>query len=46
MNWVKYLKIKNFKGVISQDETPTKVKNIPGQCFIVNLDETEGPGTH
>ena len=46
MNWVKYLKIKNFKGVISRDEIPTKVKNIPGQCFITNLDDTEGPGTH
>ena len=46
MNWVKYLKIKNFKGAISRDEIPTKVKNIPGQCFIMNLDDTEGPGTH
>ena len=46
MNGVKYLKIKNFKCVISRDEIPTKVKNIPGQCFIINLDDTEGPGTH
>ena len=46
MNWVEYLKIKNFKGVISRDEIPTKVKNIPGECFIINLDDTEGPGTH
>ena len=46
MNWVEYLKIKNFKGVISRDEIPTKVKNIPGQCSIINLDDTEGPGTH
>ena len=46
MNWVEYLKIKNFKVVISRDEIPTKVKNIPGQCFIINLDDTEGPGTH
>ena len=46
MNWVEYLKIKNFKGVISRDEIPTKVKNIPGECFIINLDNTEGPGTH
>ena len=46
MNWVDYLKIKNFKGVISQSEIPKKVRNIPGQCFIINLDDTEGPGTH
>ena len=46
MNWVEYLKIKNFKGVISRDKIPTKVKDIPGQCFIINLDDTEGPGTH
>ena len=46
MNWVKYLKIKNFKVVISRDEIPTKVKNIPGQSFIINLDNTEGPGAH
>ena len=46
MIWVDYLKIKNFKGVISRNEIPVKVKNIPGQCFIINLDDTEGPGTH
>ena len=40
MNWVKDLKIKNFKGVISRDEIPTKLNNIPGQCFIINLDNT------
>ena len=45
MNWVKYLKIKNFQGDISRDEIPTKVKNIPGHSFIINLDDTEGPGT-
>ena len=45
INWVKYLNIKNFKGVISRYEIPTKVKNIPAQCFIINLDDTEGPGT-
>ena len=44
MNWVDYLRIKNFKGVISRNEIPTKIKNIPGQCFIINLDDTEGPG--
>ena len=22
------------------------MKNLPGQCFIINLDNTEGPGTH
>ena len=46
MNWVEYLKIKNVKGVISRDEIPRLVKNIPNQCFIINLDDTEGPGTH
>ena len=45
-NWVKYPKITNFKGVISRDGIPAKVKNIPDQCFIINLDDTEGPGTH
>ena len=40
------MKIKIFKGVISRDEIPTKVKNIPDQYFIINLDNTEGPGTH
>ena len=34
MNWVKYLKVKNFKGVISRDEIPTKVKNIPGHVLL------------
>ena len=46
MNCVTYLKIKSFKGVISRDEIPTNVKNIPGQCFMKNLDDTEGPGIH
>ena len=46
MNWDKYLKIKNFKGVISRDKIPTEVNDIPGECFIINLDDTEGPGTH
>ena len=46
MNWVKYLKIKSFKSAISRDEIPTKVKNLPGQCFTINFDNTEGPGTH
>ena len=46
MNWVDYLKIKNFKGVISRNEIPVKVKNIPDQCFIIDLDDTNGPGTH
>ena len=40
------MKIKNCTGVISRDDIPTKVKNIPGQCSIINLDDTEGPGTH
>ena len=46
MNWVEYFKINNFKGVISRNEIPKKGKNIPGQCFIINLDDTKGPGTH
>ena len=46
MNWAEYLTIKNFKGNLSRDEISTKVKSIPGQCFIINLDDTEGPGTH
>ena len=43
MNWVEYLKIKNFEGVISRSKIPKIVENIPGQCFIINLDDTNGP---
>ena len=42
MKWIKYFSIKNFK-VISRDE----IKNIKNNnSYIVNLDDTKGPGTH
>ena len=41
--WMKYLKIKNFQGVVSRD----KIINCINEGFyVVNLDTSAGPGTH
>ena len=41
--WMKYLKIKNFQGVVSRD----KIINCINEGFyVVNLDDSTGPGTH
>ena len=42
MNWIKYLKIPNFKGIYSRDQYMPK-KHSP--C-ILNLDSYENTGTH
>ena len=45
-NWAKYFNINNFKGVISRDEIRKKVKYILNECFMIDLNNTEGSGTH
>ena len=42
-NWVEYLKIPNFGGVISRDQ----IKDcIPRHSFVINLNESDEPGSH
>ena len=42
-NWVEYLKIPNFGGVISRDQ----VKDCEmGHSFVINLNESNEPGSH
>lgn len=44
LNVEKKLEIKNFRGVFVRDELPVK----PGEneCGILNLDDSDGKGTH
>ena len=42
MEWVKWLKIPDFKGIFSRDE----VENHKTGCCIINLDDKIGNGTH
>ena len=44
LEWVKYLKIKNFKGVFSRDNLKGTIKK--PECGIINLDDKIGFGTH
>ena len=44
LNWVKYLGIKNFRGIYSRDALPTKM--LKNEVGIINLDSQIGPGTH
>ena len=44
MNWVKKLKIKNFRGIYSRDNLQNKIRS--KECGIINLDTEIGPGTH
>ncbi|CAH0560605.1 unnamed protein product [Brassicogethes aeneus] len=37
-------KFKNFRGVFMQDDLPHKIKQF--ECGIINLDSSEGDGTH
>ena len=41
--WVNNLGIKNFRGIYSRDQLPSKIKK---ECGIINLDDMQGPGTH
>lgn len=41
---VKRLKIKYFRGVFMRDDLPKKCHN--NECSIINLDSSEGSGTH
>ena len=43
MEWVKKLDLKHFRGIFSRDNLPQKIKKEIG---IINLDDTQGPGTH
>ena len=40
IEWVKYLKIKNFKGVFSRDNLLKTIKK--PECGIINLDDKIG----
>ena len=44
IEWVKYLKIKNIKGVFSRDNVKGTIKK--PECGIINLDDIIGPGKH
>ena len=41
-DWIRYLKIPNFKGIYSRDEPP----RVDCSPCIINLDTMNGPGTH
>ena len=41
---MKYLGIKNFRGIYSRDALPTKM--LKNEVGIINLDSQKGPGTH
>ena len=43
INWVRYLRIKNFNGVLSRDKIDGQTKK---GYYIMNLDDGKGPGTH
>ena len=43
MEWVKKLGLRHFRGIFSRDNLPQKIKKEIG---IINLDDTQGPGTH
>jgi hypothetical protein len=42
----KKLKIKNFKGVFMRNELAKPVTVNKNECFILNLDDKDGNGTH
>ena len=44
IEWIKYLGIKNFKGVFSRDNLKGTIKK--PECAVINLDDSIGPGTH
>ena len=44
LNWVKYIGIKNFRGIYSRDALPLKM--LKNEVGIINLDSQIGPGTH
>ena len=43
IDWVKKLGIKHFRGIYSRDGLPHKIRK---ECGIINLDDTQGSGTH
>ena len=44
INWIKFLKIRHFRGVFSRDTLPNRIRKV--ECGIINLDSQIGPGTH
>ena len=38
------LNLRSFRGVYMRDELPTPINST--ECVIVNLDDSDGPGTH
>ena len=44
MEYVRELKIPHFRGVYMKDQLPDKIQK--NESMIVNLDSSEGPGTH
>ena len=44
IEWVKFLKIKNFNGVFNRDNLKRTIKK--SECGIINLDDKIGSGTH
>ena len=42
-NWVKYLRLNNFGGVISRDQV---IDCIPQHSYVINLNESDEPGSH
>ena len=44
IEWVKFLKIKNFNGVFSRDNLKGTIKK--PECGIINVDDKIGSGTH
>lgn len=44
INYIKKLKIHNFRGVFMRDDLPRKIHR--NECGIVNLDSRRGEGTH
>ena len=48
MNWINFLKVKSFRGVISRDQIALidNPKNCDSGYYIVNLNDSTQPGSH
>jgi hypothetical protein len=44
-NYIKLLKIKNFRGVVMKDELE-KLNPLTNECFIINLENSNQNGSH
>ena len=42
-NWVEYLRLNNFGGVISRDQV---IDSVPQHSYVINLNESDEPGSH